>query len=117
MNKFIKQQLDLAGIEYKESDNSIFIPKVTGIKLEEDGCYIIKLKETLFHLDPTSALITNWNAGSIPTEKYYKIDVSKILGNMVKITGISYNPTTKNCSDIYWAGWLPINEIEIMERL
>ena len=87
------------------------------IENEANNCYIIKLSDNLLTPPANSPLVINWNNGSIPNEKYYKVDVSKIMNNMVKITGMGYNIGEKSTFNSYWVGWLPIDELEIMEKL
>jgi hypothetical protein len=122
MNKIIESQLkkvreaDIS--HFDERTSSYFIPKKVDIKLEENNYYIIELNDIL--LKPNSSLnslINNWNNGSIPKNKWYKIDVCQKLGDMVKINGAAFDYNTKIDLLDMWSGWLPIKEIKVLEKL
>lgn len=90
------------------------IPKRLDIKLEEDNCYLIQLHRSFFN-NQTIAL--NWNAGSFPPSEFLKIDISKKLGKMVRVTGVTYKPETPEAPSVFWNGWLSIDELTVIKKL
>lgn len=121
MNKLIKEQLaklSVADISKYDADKKEFnIPRITKIKLEENSYYIIKLDDTLLNPNDAATLSANWNQGTIPPCKYLKVDVSKILGKMIKVNGIGYDHGNNKDLDAMWSGWLPIAQIEVISKL
>ena len=95
MNKIIEEQLkkienaDLSNFDKKT--NTYHIAKRTDIKLEEDNCYILKLKQSAFN---NSVVKDNWNNGKEPKAEYYKADITKKMSGMIKILGVSFDPIT-----------------------
>ena len=118
MNKVINDQLqkiqcaDLSN--YDVETNTYFIPKKKEIKIEEDYCYLIKIKPSAAH---NSAVNVNWNQGSCAPFDCMKVDVSKKMGKMIKITGLRYNLDTKSDEAQFWSGWIHVDDIEIIQKL
>lgn len=102
---------------YDEVKHTYNIPKFNEFKYEVDKCYLIHLDKSLLINDPNSLLISNWNKGSVPPSEYMKVDVSKILGKMIYINGLGYNPDTNEDYDDVWSGWLPTSLIEMISLL
>lgn len=121
MNKFIEKELTkikVADIEgYKHNPYNFVIPKTKLHRFEENSYYVIQLHESLLHPSECSTLETNWNKGSIPSHHYYKVEVSKVMGKMIYITGIGYRPETDEDINEVWSGWLPINKLKIERKL
>ena len=46
-----------------------------------------------------------------------KIDVSKIMGKMVKVNSVGYDMKHQVDSNDVWSGWLPRKSITIIENL
>lgn len=117
-NKIIEEQLkkveyaDLSN--FNEETNTYFIPKRTDIKLEEDNCYLIKLKPTLF---TNETLKTNWNKGSVPKYEYLKVDVSKKMVNMIKVVATAFDYDLNQDLSYFWSGWLTIADIEVLQKI
>ena len=100
----------------KIEDGHYSISRKQSVRLEEDVCYLVKLKDSMFNQD--SLLVSNWNRGLIPKARYYQIEVQKIMGDtMIKVVGIGYNEDT--CINIVdnFSGWFPISEIEVIRKL
>lgn len=118
INKLIQDQLnnvkfaDLSNF-YPES-NTYIIKKREDIKFEEDSCYLIHIKVSAF---TNTTLAINWNNGSYPPHPYLKVDVSKIVGKMVKVVGIGFDPETSQDLSIFWSGWLFIEDVEILSKI
>lgn len=108
------KRVKFAKIE-KLNETTYIVRKETGIRLEENNCYLIRLNDSIF--DPNNILTSNWNNGKIPSSRYYQIDIDKIMGDMIRISGVGFD--TEDClvmKDNWW-GWLPKNEIEIIKKL
>jgi len=121
MNKIIKEQIEKCKVadlsQFDSSTNTYHIKKFNQIRVEVDDCYLIKLDTTLLNKDTSSVLATNWNKGTYPPCIYFKAVVSKVLGKMIYINGLGYNNETKEDLDIMWNGWLPLQDIELLERI
>lgn len=115
MNKNVIEQLkkvnDADLSDFDESTNTYHIKKKTGIKIEIDHCYLMKLKDSIYNND---ILWSNWNRGIYPKSKLLKADVSKIMNNMIKVTCIELDETTGEDTDRMWEGWLITSELEIV---
>lgn len=117
MSKRLERELHrvkFAKIE-KVNDNTYVVRREQEIRLLEDNCYLIKLKDSIF--DPNNILTTNWNNGNIPSSRYYQVDINKIMGDMIRVSGIGYEDDSCTKIKDNWWGWLPKNEIEIIKKL
>lgn len=121
MNKIIEEQLKKCSVadlsDYDISTHTYHIHKINNIKLEVNSYYIIRLKDYILDRNASSILSNNWNKGSVPMNKCMKVDVSKIMGKMIYINGIGYDYDSKEDINSVWSGWLPIQDIEILERI
>lgn len=121
LSKIVKEQLAKCTLIdtscLNDSSPSALIKKINRIKIDIGNIYVIELSENLLKPPPDSILVINWNGGSIPRSKYYKAEVTKKLNNMIRITGIEYNPETNQDNNIIWEGWLPLDNITIMSKL
>lgn len=82
--------------------------------MQEDHYYLIKVPEQ-YNLN--EVWITNWNQGSLPLRTHYKVDIGRILNDMIKVTGVAYDPSSKMDLEETWSGWLPLECIEVLEEL
>lgn len=118
MNKFIEEQLkkvekaDLS--HFNEDTNTYFIPKRVDIKLTENECYLLHLKDSFFR---NEVVKNNWNGGTVPKNTYLKADISKILAKMIKVVSIGYDEVNNKDLPSFWSGWLSIEDIEVLEKL
>lgn len=120
MNYRFKRELDkvkCVALTYDDNTTHLFIPKINSIKLEVDNCYLIKLSENVVNPPSNSTLASNWNNGSVPKHYYYKVDISKIMGTMIKINGVAFDNVNQKDINELWCGWIPKNEIEIIKKL
>ena len=99
---------------FNSETNTYFIPKRKDIKIEEDCCYLVHLKDTLFK---NETLKVNWNNNSLPTYKYLKIDVSKIMAKMIKVVGVGYDAETNQDVSYFWSGWLTLEDIDVIQKI
>lgn len=121
MNKYIKKELekvkDIVKFNYNDDDLIINIPKSSTILPKENEYYLVELNDSLFNSATNEILASNWNNNNMPKYKYYKVDVTKIIGNMIRVNGIAFNYETQQDINSIWTGWLPISEIVILKKL
>ena len=53
----------------------------------------------------------------IPEYNKVKAEIVKIMKPMVKIEGIAFDYSNRKDINNFFSGWLPLNEIEILEDL
>ena len=116
MNKLFKNELEKAGIEFNESDTEIIVPQKKGFILEENKMYLIQLSTYMTNPPSGDPIVVNWNQNKVPTNTYYKVDVTKIMGNMVKVNGMAYDYANRCDLSYMWCGWIPKSEFEILEK-
>ena len=118
MNKVIKDQLEKVNYadltNYDEKTNTYIIPKKLEIKVEEDSCYLIYIKPSAA---ANSAVNTNWNQGNAPMYSHMKVDVSKRMGKMIKITGLQHDIGTGQDLPNFWNGWICLDDVEVLKKL
>lgn len=119
MNKVLSDQLqkvqyaDLS--KYDSSTSTYVIPRRCEINVEEDQCYLIRIKPSAIH-NSTTAI--NWNRGeAAPAFSHMKVDISKRMGKMIKVTGLSHDISTGTDSSNFWSGWLSIDDVEVLKKL
>jgi hypothetical protein len=121
MNKLIKNELNKVSVadlsNYNKSKGEFLIPRIRKIRLEENSYYIIKLDSMLLNASEMSVLSSNWNHGTFPPHTYLKVDVSKVLGKMVKVNSIAYDFENNKDLNSSWSGWLPIEQVEVLEKI
>lgn len=124
MNPLIKKQLlkvrriDLSDIE--DDIEIINIRKVdskVSSRVELNGCYIISVEDYILKPPEGFTLHTNWNNDIAPKHKFMKVDICQIMGKMVKVNSIGYEPHKGIDIPDSWSGWLPEKSIKIIERL
>lgn len=118
MNKLIKSQLEkVSRLKLpKLTDDTVFISiKKTDLRLpprfEVDKYFVIQLDPDL--LSSESTLANQWNDKSVPPSNYMLIIVLQVLGRMIKVEGVVYNPTTGENEKEPWTGWLPVSQVKI----
>ena len=121
MNKIIQEELkkikiaDISG--YSDNTTEFIIPKTTISKFEKGNNYLIELDTSLLVHNPDSILETNYNSNKIPSSKYYHIEVTEILGKIIKCVGVAFNINTRQPDfKCFWNGYLPIDYIKIIEE-
>ena len=118
-NSLIKKQLDKLKIAHVDSFDELkgcyHISKIKNIKFELNHAYLIQLNDVLLVEGDYSI---NMNKGSFPTHRFMKIYVNKIIGsNMIFVDGIYFDNVSKQDINEMWSGWLPTNEIILVEEL
>lgn len=101
---------------FDESALVYSIPKYTEFHYEQNKCYLIKLNNSITNPSQDSTLASNYNNGKIPEYSYYYVDVLKVVGKLIKVSGIAYDVVNNKNINSIWEGWLPVNEIQVIER-
>lgn len=124
MNPIIKKQLELCKVaNIPEFDNNtvhITIPKgsnITVTSYQIGKCYLIEIADFVLNPSEDSTLSSNWNNGTVPKYKYYKCEITKLLGKMVGILGCGVDPITMKDSNDLWEGWIPQSGIKLIKEL
>ncbi len=121
MNKIIEEQLkkcQVAELSDFDSASGVYhIKRFKQAKMEVDACYLIRIGKHLLNRDTSQMLASNWNKGTVPPCEYMKIDVVKSMGKMIRVNGIGYESETKQDLNCVWSGWLPLRDIEVIERI
>ena len=122
MNKLIKKQLqNLKSVKVNFDDNTtkIIIPKTLEIipdALIKGDIYLIKLSDLALSPSSNSTLAANWNAGKVPTHRFYKVELIDVMKDMYKFNGIA----VEDGVDLYsenWFGWFPGDYFSVIEKL
>ena len=126
MNPLIKAQLDkikhIPLPEYDEDTTHLIIPKhgVTPLKnleLKEGKYYLIMVEDYIIKPFDGFTLHDNWNRGIPPKYKYLKVEILKIMGNMVNVNSIGFDNESKQDIMDSWVGWLPRKSITAIQEL
>lgn len=117
-NKITKQQLEKVNIaDLSNFENGVYyIKQKKDIRLDVNKCYHIELDDILLQKENNEFAIT-YNKGVVPKNKCYTIDVSKNLGKLIYVNAIAYDKTTNQNLKEFWAGWLPLENIKVLERV
>ncbi len=120
MNKNIENQLkkvavaDISG--YTPGCSEFIIPKTKKSVFEVNKTYLIELDDSLLEHNKDSIVETNYNAGKIPTNKYYSIEVSGVFGKLIKCVGMAFDIITRKNIPSFWSGYLPVDCIKIIDE-
>lgn len=99
---------------FKVDTNHYHINKDATIRVLVDKCYLIQVHDSIF--DANSILTVNWNRGVVPKCRFYKIDVIKVVQNMINVNGLGYNYNPMQVEDRF-NGWLPLEEIDVLSEI
>lgn len=119
MTKTVKRELAKVTIadlsNFDESELTYKIPKYNKFKYEVNKCYLIQLDDFIVHpYDMT--LANNYNNGSVPNYNYYYVEVMRVVGKMIRVSGIAYDINRNENINSIWEGWLPVDNIHVIER-
>lgn len=121
MNKIIQKELNkvmIANLDnFDITTNTYHISKVNEIKIELNKTYLIKLDKSLLNFETSQMLAINFNHNSVPTNSYMKVEINKMMNNLLYVIGIGYDFENKKDLNNIWSGWLPKNNIDIMEKI
>ena len=123
--KFVKEELKkckyakVSELLNNEDNNitQIKIEKLKEICLEENKYYLIQLSDYVTNPSTNSTLSSNWNNNTYPKYSYWKVEISNIMDNMVKINGVAFDYQKGTDINELWSGWVPIDSIFIIEEL
>lgn len=114
IEKQLKQVVNADLSNFDPETNTYYIPKRVDKKIEEDKCYLIRLKPQAF---TNRYVIDNWNNGSIPDCKYLKIDVSRKMSKMIKVVSVGFDYEHNKDLSYFWNGWLSTDDIEVIDYI
>lgn len=121
LDKIIKTQLEKLEVakvsQYNEEKHRYLFKKISGLNIELNKTYIIKLDKQLLNKDINTFLVNNWNGGKIPLFNIIKGKVVQILGTMYKISGIYLDEHYNIIEGQSWEGWFPLEKLEIINSL
>lgn len=121
MKSLIRQQLDKVSVadlsNFDEKNNTYIIPKFKQLKVGEGDCYIIRLDASLLNPNENTLLVSNWNKGTTPIHSHYKVEITKVMGKMIKVNGLGYDYVTGTDLNDVWTGWLPLQQVEFLTKL
>lgn len=124
MNPLIREQLlKVRRVDLSDAPDTVTRIEIDKIDLkslkicEKDTCYIIQVEDYILKPPEGFTLHSNWNNNVIPKSKYMKVEVLQIMGKMIKVNSLGYNPKTNETTGDAWVGWLPEKSIKIIERL
>lgn len=125
MNPIIKKQLEKCQIaqipKFDEDTLELIIPKQCpqgSAALTLEHYYQIELADYLLNPPPEFNLHINWNRGVIPSSKVMRVYPIQKLGNMVKVDGCGYDPSTESLTEDQYMGlWLPADGIKILKEI
>ena len=124
MNKIAREQLlkcKIANVpDFAENETEIFIPKGSTLNVSPyqiNKCFVVELADYIINPPAHFALAENWNRGSKPSHKFYKAEISNVMGKMVKIVGCGYDPMTNTDFIDVWEGWVPQEGITLHNEL
>lgn len=121
MNELIKKQLyklQVAPVpNFNDDTTEIIFEKFVKIELQENNYYLIELNDNLLNPNLNSTLVVNWNGGKVPKHKYYKVDVVKIMGQMVKVNGLAFDKESNTDLDDSWFGWFTLKDVKVLKKI
>lgn len=122
MNDIVKEQLSKCKIaqvpSFDDNTTLIVVHKREPEKEPElNHYYIIELEDYIINEPAGFTLSANWNKGVKPSCSYYKAEVIQIMGKMIKVRGIGYNPVEDSDYSEPWTGWLPRSGFHIKKEL
>ena len=124
MNPLIKKQLEnckVANIpDFDDNTTHITISKGSVVNVSQyqiGKYYLVELADYVVNPPDGSTLASNWNKGSVPRYKYYKCEITKLVGKMICILGCGYDAVNYKDTNDLWEGWIPQEGIKILQEL
>ena len=101
---------------YEPTVEKILIQKgsrdVENIKFEVGKYYQVSLNNRLLDSNDSFVIFhSQWNKGNFPKENIMNVEILEVMGTAIKIHGVGLNSKT------FWDGWLPIDEVKIINLL
>lgn len=120
LNKIAKRELSKVTevpIQFDDNTTKIIIKRRVDIKLAEGEYYLIKISDFMINPPANSVINSNWNQGNNPHYKYYKVEINKILNNMIKVSGVSDDYEHDGIQNEFWSGWIPREELTVIQKI
>lgn len=121
MNKIVKEQLkkcETARLpNFDDNTTHLLIKKYEPISVVANCYYLIEISAGVLNPTANSLLASNWNNGSIPKYNHYKCEINRVVGTMIKVTGLAFDINTNSDINEMWSGWLPLDGINIIKKL
>jgi hypothetical protein len=117
MNRTLNKELSKIQVadlsHYDAATYTYTIPKFVAIKFDIGKSYLIELDDSL--IEQNNIICINWNKNSIPSAKYYKVEIIKKIGKMIYIDGLAYDNINNVDLNTTWSGWLPVEQIKLIK--
>ena len=124
MNPIISQQLKAVKFAhvppYDDNTTKILISKQSNISdtvCQIGHYYEIEVENYIINPPENFDLHKNWNRNIIPKDHCMRCEVIQLMGKMVKINGIGFNPKTGEDTNNSWEGWLPRKSIKYFKEI
>ncbi len=124
IDPIIRQQLENCKVadvpRLQEDQYTYIIPQGAKVKIspyQVGKCYLVSLSDEMLHPSAESVIASNWNGGLIPKHRYYKCEINKVMGTMVKLVGCGYIPENDIDTFDLWDGWVPMCDLTIVREL
>ena len=123
LNPLIKEQLNKCEVadipSFDDNTLELIIPKKSKEKnFQLNKYYIVELADYLINPGEIVSFHINWNQGRVPKSKYLKVCISQLMGKMIKVDGIGFNPkSNEDLEDFYTNLWLPSNDVKIIKEI
>lgn len=124
MNKVVKEQLGKCKVAdipaFDDTTTHIFIPKVSAGSINEyhlHKYFMVEIADYILNPSADFTLADNWNKGTKPPSKYMNVEIIQVMGKMIQISGVSYNPENPVALPTHWEGWIPQKSIKIIKQL
>ena len=124
MNPLIKKQLEACKVAnipvFDDNTTEINIPKGSAVNVtpyQIGKYYLAELADFVLNPSQGDTLSTNWNKNTVPKYKFYKCEITKIVGKMICILGCGYDALNQRDTADLWEGWVPQNGIKLIQEL
>lgn len=123
LNPLMKEQLNKCEVadipSFDDNTLELVIPKKSKEKnFQLNKYYIVELADYLINPGEIVSFHINWNQGRVPKSKYLKVCISQLMGKMIKVDGIGFDPkSNKDLEDFYTNLWLPSNDVKIIKEI
>ena len=123
MNKYIFEELKKCKVAklppYDSTTKHMTIPKADNINqlLDIGKCYLIQLEPYILNPPEGFSLHENWNKNIKPPQEFLKVEISQVMGKMIKVNALGYDYKNSRDTDELWEGWLPRKSISILQEL
>ena len=123
MNKFVAEELKKCRVAklppYDEFTKHMIIPQANSSEqfLQVNKCFLVQLEPYILNPPEGFTLHDNWNQGRKPPREFLKIEVSQVMGKMIKVNSIGFDYATQTDTNEIWEGWLPKKSINILQEL